>query len=255
MTRTCGTTLLVWVATSVLAASATRAQSAAPAAAATVEEAAPPADSTPQDTAKKKGGLFGKAKKFVGDKTVQQVAKTVACNMVPGGQAIAGAIDAASSESVGDAAKGAAGAATGQTCMPPGLGGAMGAGAMGTGALGAGGGMPGLPGAAGLAGAMAPGAAMPMAGMAGMGGMGGMAMPEGTAACMGLTPEELAQLNSPTGGEARQPTKDEMKRQQKLMKKVDMARYQTCLMAQYSTGTVGQQEEAPDLTEAARKPR
>ena len=67
---------------------------------------------------KKKGGLFGKAKGVMKNKVVQQVAKAAACTMVPGGQAIAGAIDAASSKSAGEAATGAAGVATGSSCMP-----------------------------------------------------------------------------------------------------------------------------------------
>ena len=41
----------------------------------------------------KKGGLFGKAKALTQNKLVQTVAKTAACNMVPGGQLIAGALD------------------------------------------------------------------------------------------------------------------------------------------------------------------
>ena len=69
------------------------------------------------------GGLFGKVKGLAGNKVVQSVAKTAACTMVPGGQVIAGAIDAASSKDVGEAAAGAAGAAAGQTCMPGGMGG------------------------------------------------------------------------------------------------------------------------------------
>jgi hypothetical protein len=50
------------------------------------------------------------------------------------------------------------------------------------------------------------------------------------AQCMGLTPEEYTALTDPTGGQARTPTKDEMKRQAKLSKKVDMRKYQACLM-------------------------
>jgi hypothetical protein len=190
------------------------------------------AQSAAPDTAaaqEKKGGLFGKAKKFVGDKTVQQVAKTVACTMVPGGQAIAGAIDAASSESVGDAAAGAAGAAVGQTCIP----------APAVTGNGAGGGMPGLPGMSGLAGEVAAQAGVPgatptvvQAGSMGYGAMPGMGSPAETAACMGLTEEEYLDFTDPTRGQARPMTKDEMKRQGKLAKKVDMASYQSCLMAE-----------------------
>jgi hypothetical protein len=50
---------------------------------------------------------------------VQSVVKTAACTMVPGGQYVAGAIDAAASK---NAATGASAAATGSSCMP-GLGG------------------------------------------------------------------------------------------------------------------------------------
>ncbi len=71
-----------------------------------------------QDTTPKKGGLWGKAKKVAGNKVVKAVVKTAACTMVPGGQVIAGAIDAASASSTAEAAQGAAGAAAGTTCMP-----------------------------------------------------------------------------------------------------------------------------------------
>ncbi|MBA3318104.1 MAG: hypothetical protein H0T50_08445 [Gemmatimonadales bacterium] len=117
--------------------------------------AAEPTDDTlgvPGDSIEKKkgGGLFGKVKNVAKNKVVQQVAKVAACTMLPGGQVVAGAIDAAANK---DAVGAAAGAATGSTCMP-GMGGA---GAMAGGAL-AGGAMPGgalgggaIPGAAGLA--------------------------------------------------------------------------------------------------------
>jgi hypothetical protein len=226
-----------------LAASAAHAQSGATAAVAP-DSIAPSPDSTPVEG--KKGGLFGKAKKFVGNKAVQQVAKTVACNMVPGGQVVAGAIDAASSKDVGEAAAGAAGAAAGQTCMPGGIGG-MGGGAMGA-ASGIAGvpGVPGMPGAAGAAGAL--GAAGLAGGMIGRGGavapgampeaamdygsMPGMAAPEEIAACLGITVEEYLDFTDPTHGQARPVTKDEMKRQSKAAKKVDMGRYQACMMRQ-----------------------
>ena len=108
------------------------------------------------DTAKKKGGgLFGKVKGVAKNKVVQQIAKTAACTMLPGGQVVAGAIDAAANK---DAVGAAAGAATGTTCMP-GMGGA---GAMAGGAM-AGGAMPGgvMPGAV-----MPGGAGMPAGGQA-----------------------------------------------------------------------------------------
>ena len=103
-----------------------------------------PADTTP--VKKKSGGLFGKVKNVAKNKVVQQVAKTAACTMLPGGQIVASAIDAAGDKGAVGAA---AGAATGTSCMP-GMGGAAGvAGAAATaGALG--GGAPGaiVPGAA-----------------------------------------------------------------------------------------------------------
>jgi hypothetical protein len=91
---------------------------------------ASPGVSAPADTAvpvkKKKGGLFGKVKGLAQNKTLQQVAKTAACNMVPGGQLVAGAIDAASAKKAAknaakDAATGAALGAVGgknSTCAP-----------------------------------------------------------------------------------------------------------------------------------------
>lgn len=76
--------------------------------------AAVSADSAPAP--KKKGGLFGKLKKVAADKTVQSVAKVAACTVVPGGQYVAGAIDAASSNSATGAAGSVAGAASGNSC-------------------------------------------------------------------------------------------------------------------------------------------
>ncbi len=66
---------------------------------------------------KKKGGLFGKVKDIAKNKVVRTVAKTAACTMLPGGQLIAGAIDAGSKK---DAVGGAAALATGSGsgCMP-----------------------------------------------------------------------------------------------------------------------------------------
>ena len=120
-----------------------------------------PADSTPADSApvkKKGGGLFGKVKGVAKNKVVQQVAKVAACNMLPGGQIVASAIDAAGDKGAVGAA---AGAATGTSCMP-GMGGAGGAAAaMGGGAL---------------PGAIVPGAAMTGAGMPGGPGMAQMMM-------------------------------------------------------------------------------
>lgn len=93
--------------------------------------AATPAGGNPgsQDTTtaapKKHGGLFGKVKGLAKNQVVQQVAKTAACNMVPGGQMLVGAMDKGSAKDAAkDAAKGAAvGAAAGlaggkNPCMP-----------------------------------------------------------------------------------------------------------------------------------------
>ncbi len=181
----------------------------------------PPADSPADSTHHKKKGLFGKAKSVMNNKVVQAVAKTAACTMVPGGQAIAGAIDAASSKSAGATVSGAAGAASGSSCMP-GLGGAgMGGGGLaGAGVAGAAGGYPA---------GMAPGT-MPM----GAYGMGGDLKP--MADCMGLTVEEYGAMTNPTGSEARPITKAEMKRAQQLNKKVGSQRQMTC------SQTVGMQE-------------
>jgi hypothetical protein len=53
---------------------------------------------TTQPAPKKHGGLFGKMKGLAKNKVIQQVAKTAACNMVPGGQLVAGAIDNAAAK-------------------------------------------------------------------------------------------------------------------------------------------------------------
>jgi hypothetical protein len=57
-------------------------------------------------------------------------------------------------------------------------------------------------------------------------GMGGD--PKPMADCMGLTVEEYTAMTNPTGGEARQPTKAEMKRMEKLSKKVGSQRQMAC---------------------------
>jgi hypothetical protein len=200
---------------------------------ATTEIVSPAPDSSPEaKPAKKKGGLFGKVKGLAGNKTVQQVAKTAACTMVPGGQAIAGAIDAASSKDVGKAVEGAAGVASGGTCMPAGFGdpptggsGVVGAvtqaaaakAAVGRGGVVGYGAMPGMPD-----------------GAMGLGSMEGMPGQEAIAECLGMSAEEYLDFVDPTRGEPRQMTKAEMKRQATLAKKVDMRRYQACMMQQGS---------------------
>lgn len=196
-------------------------------------------DSTPDTAAesKPKGGLFGKAKKLAKNKVVKAVAKTAACTLVPGGQAIAGAIDAAGSENAGDAAQGAAAAASGSACMPGMAGGALPGSSMAGGLGGAGaaavmsGAVPGLMGS----GADEDGAAamgygeMPN-------GMPGMIDEATIAGCMGLSIEEYRDFSNPTRGQNRPMTKGEMKRQQKLAKKIDQRRYQACMMQQVAGG-------------------
>ena len=102
--------------------------------------------------AQKKKGLFGKVKGLAKNKVVKTVAKTALCTAVPGGQVIAGALDAAETKNVAGAATAATG---GSSCMPGMAGmaaptgpGAAGIGAAGAGALGAavtGAGIPGQP--------------------------------------------------------------------------------------------------------------
>jgi hypothetical protein len=135
--------------------------------------------------AKKKGGLFGAIKGVAKNKVVQQVAKTAACTMVPGGQYVVGALDAASSKSAGQAAAGAAGAATGSNCMPGGAMGAM-----------PGAGMPGMSGAnaAGAAASQAQAAQM----MGGASAMGSANMQ--TAAAMQMMQAQMAQAQMAQAG-------------------------------------------------------
>jgi hypothetical protein len=196
------------------------------------------ADSTPDTVAaerKAKGGLFGRAKKLAKNKVVKAVAKTAACTMIPGGGAIAGAIDAAGAENTGEAAQGAAAAATGSACMP-----GIGAGAMP--GAGMGGGLGGAGAAAAMTGAlpglMGGGADQDVAAVMGYGPTPGSmpAMIDETtvAACMGLSIAEYRAVSNPTGGKSRPMTKDETKRQQQLAKKVDRQRYAACMMQQVS---------------------
>ncbi len=182
---------LLWAG---LAAGAAEAQASSQEAAVAAE--VPPADTTDAettdaDTAKKKGGgMFGKVKGLAKNKIVRQVAKTAACTMVPGGQVIAGAIDAASSEGVAGAAQGAAGAATGSSCGLPGMGPANAAGA----ATGDAQAMQAAQAAA-MAGGMGAGNAQMMAAMQAMQaqmaqmGTGGAGMPPGMPQAMGASGE------------------------------------------------------------------
>jgi hypothetical protein len=195
-------------------------------------------DSTPDTVAaepKAKGGLFGKAKKLAKNKVVKAVAKTAACTMIPGGGAIAGAIDAAGAGNTGEAAQGAAAAATGSACMPgmgmSGMpGGNVGGGLSEAGVSGAmAGALPGL-----MGGSAEQDASAAMGYGQTSGSMPAMLDEATIAGCMGLTLEEYRAFSDPTGGQNRPATKDEMKRQQKLVKKIDQQRYQACMLQRIS---------------------
>jgi hypothetical protein len=215
-----------------------------------------PADSVPDSPAakpKNKGGLFGKAKKLASSKVVRTVAKAAACTMVPGGQAIAGAIDAASSKSAGEAVQGAAGAASGSSCMP-GMGAGMASagmpGGMPSAGMTAAGITPALVSAAagGMPTTMPMSAQMQMAGAAGYAGMDADAMgimpnEEAMAECLGISVEEYRAFSNPTQGQSRPMTKDEMKRQAKIGKKVQ-GRQQACAMQQAAQAMVMSRQSA-----------
>jgi hypothetical protein len=201
-----------------------------------IADSTPPVDSITPEAPHHKKGLFGKAKGVMSNKVVKTIAKTAACTMIPGGQAIAGAIDAASSKSAGEAAAGAAGAASGTSCMPGmGGGGALAGAGMANAGMAGRGGLAGLAGA-GLANAAAQSAYSRSAnaqanagtGYQMPGGMGLVADPKPMADCMGLTVDEYNALINPTNGEARPVTKAEMKRMQHVSKKVDPQRQIAC---------------------------
>jgi hypothetical protein len=109
--------------------------------------------------AKKKKGIFGKVKGLAKNKIVKTVGKAALCTVVPGGQVIAGALDAAETKN----AAGAATAATGGGSCMPGMAG------MAPNPAGAAGGLSGV-GAAAL-GAGVPGAGLPGQPSTGMPGM------------------------------------------------------------------------------------
>jgi hypothetical protein len=77
------------------------------------------------------------------------------------------------------------------------------------------------------------------AGAMGYGAMPGMPNPEATATCLGISTEEYLDFSDPTRGQARQPTKDELKRQSKMAGKIDMRRYQACMMQQATAAMAG----------------
>jgi hypothetical protein len=116
---------------------------------------------TPAATAApKKKGMFGKIKGLAKNKVVKTVAKAALCTAVPGGQVIAGALDAAETKNVAGAATTAVTGGS-SSCMPGmtgnGMAGAAAAAGMGA-AAGGGGGVPGMPG--GMPGGAMPGTAM-----------------------------------------------------------------------------------------------
>ena len=137
--------LTVLLASAILIPEISAAQSAS-----TVAEVTGDSTTAAVPAAKKKGGLFGKAKGLAKNKIVKTVAKTALCTAVPGGSMIAGALDAAETKNVAGAA--ATAVTGGSSCMPGMAGqgnpGAAGIGAAGAGALGAavsGVGLPGQP--------------------------------------------------------------------------------------------------------------
>jgi hypothetical protein len=112
----------------------------------------------------------------------------------------------------------------------PGLGSAGMAGAdmAGAGMGGGGLGMAGVAGAALAAPGMAPHSTAYPQGTMPMGAYGMGADPKTIADCLGVTVGELYELMNPTGGEPREPTKAEMKRQQQLSKKIGNQRLIGC---------------------------
>ena len=224
MNRWCG--LTVAGALAVIAPTAA-AQDASPAEAAATELSVT-SDSAPAP--KKKKGLFGKMKEVAGNKVVKTVAKTALCNMVPGGQMMAGALEAATSDDAGAAVSGAA--ATGNNCMP-GMAG-MAGGVPHVGAAAAAAGMSGGVGAVlsgGVATGFVPGLPRGMPATEDVENQEGLSIAAG---CMGLTVDEYLELVNPTHGQSRPLTKDDMKRQTQLAKKVDARRYQACMVQQMS---------------------
>ena len=240
---------------------------------------ATPDTAAPADTKKKHHGLFGKVKDVAGNKVVQSVAKTAACTMVPGGSAIASAIDAGSSHNVAGAASGAAGAATGTTC--------------GMGGMGAMGNMGGMGGAMGGAAAMAAqqqamanqqqammmaqqqqammmqqqamsrmGQTNPAAGMNAATQLGMVPDENTAAACMGVSVAEYHLIVDPP---AQPESKAHMKARGAAGKKIDQAKQQQCavqagnaMMGQVATAQAGVEQKIADsraagITEAPGK--
>jgi hypothetical protein len=193
-------------------------------------------------TPKHGGGLFGKAKRLAGSKVVKSVAKVAACTMVPGGQAIAGAIDASEAKNAGGAAQGAAAAAAGTSCMPGGGGAGM------ANAAAAGAAMTGPPQGTTPYGYVAspsqaaadPDPAATTSGMASASEPGERAL----AKCYGITYEEYVAMVRPTGFENRPMTSAEMKRASKIAKRVGPQRQFEC------NRDIGMQQGAGEMAAA-----
>lgn len=217
-----------------LGALAPRAEAQAAAPTATLADSA---DSVPH---KKHGGLFSKAKHLASSKVVKSVAKVAACTMVPGGQAIASAIDASDAKNAGQVAQGAAGAATGSACMP-GMGGAgMASAAANAASASARSGPPQGMMPYGAGGGWA-GATTPT-----MAQMAAESEPEerALAECYGISYEDFVAMIRPTGFDNRAPTKAELKRASQISKKVGAQKQADCQR------TVGMQQGAMQMAAA-----
>jgi len=190
-------------------------------------------EAAPVDTTvKKKKGMFGKLKSVAQNKTVQNVAKAAACTVVPGGQYMVGAAEAAKAKT-----SVAQGVANSQPCIP-----GMPGGAAGMGAMGGKGGMAGAAmGAAGALGNGGVGTAAASARM--MPGMPGMPnMPNGAAinataqglAGMQAAITQMSAATAATGGTGEVSTEaageqmklsgavpDEIKKGKLVIKKID----------------------------------
>ena len=123
--------------------------------------------------AQEKKGMFGKVKGLAKNKIVKTIGKAALCTVVPGGQVIAGALDAAETKDVAGAAVTAA--TGGGSCMP-GMAGMAGAAAPAA----------GIGGAVGAFGAGISGAAVPGQPSAGM-------------PAMAMSPEQLKQMQEQYG--------------------------------------------------------
>jgi hypothetical protein len=129
---------------------------------------------------KKKGGMFGKIKGLAKNKIVNTVAKAALCTVVPGGQVVAGALDAAKTKN----AAGAAGAASAALS-------------------GGGGGGSCMPGLAGMAAPKGAGAGIGAAGVGALGSVGASAaaLPgqPSTGMGMAMSPEQLKKMQEQYG--------------------------------------------------------